>query len=101
MDGALLHEAETVFGEAAIREMRPSHDRAAGADDDQRADEAAMGAPSITRLNMTPRQRRRLWQHVTAIHDFWQSLSEIEPGSIARLAQLAAERQWEVIFLTK
>ena len=50
---------------------------------------------------MTPRQRRRLWQHVTEIPDFWQSLSEIEPGSIARLAQLAAERRWEVIFLTK
>jgi hypothetical protein len=78
MDGALLQEAETVFGAAAV-----------------------IGAPPTAKLNMTPRQERRLWRHVVAIHDFWQSLREIEPGSIARLAQLAAERRWEIIFLTK
>jgi len=101
MDGALLHEAQAVFGEAAVRGMRPSHEQVASGDDGQPDAEAGIGAPSIATLAMTPRQRRRLWQHVTAIHDFWQSLREIEPGSIARLAQLAAERQWEVIFLTK
>jgi len=81
--------------------MRPSHEHAASGDDGPPNDEATIATPSITKLDMTPRQRRRLWQHVTAIHDFWQSLREIEPGSIARLAQLAAERRWEVIFLTK
>jgi len=81
--------------------MRPSHEHAAGGDDGPPNDEATIATPSITKLDMTPRQRRRLWQHVTAIPDFWQSLREIEPGSIARLAQLAAERRWEVIFLTK
>ena len=31
---------------------------------------------------------------------FWESLNEIEPGIVARLAPLAAERRWEIIFLT-
>jgi deoxypyrimidine-specific 5' nucleotidase type C protein (NT5C) len=101
MDGALLHEAQTVFGDAAVRGMRPVPDRVANTDGGHPDAEAAIGAPSIAKLEMTPRQRRRLWQHVAAIPDFWQSLREIEPGSIARLAQLVAERQWEVIFLTK
>ena len=36
-----------------------------------------------------------------AIEDFWESLNEIEPGVISRLAGIAAERRWEIIFLTK
>jgi deoxypyrimidine-specific 5' nucleotidase type C protein (NT5C) len=101
MDGALLHEAQAIFGDDVVREMRPSRDGLATGDEGQPDAEAAIGAPSIAKLNMTPRQRRRLWEHVTTIHDFWQSLDEIEHGSIARLARLVAERQWEVIFLTK
>ena len=100
MDGALLQEAETLFGAAAVRQMGPPHERD-GDDDSDPADETVVAAPTIAKLNITPRQQRRLWRHVVAIHDFWQSLREIEPGSIARLAQLADERQWEIIFLTK
>ena len=50
---------------------------------------------------MTSRQQRKLWKHVEAIENFWESLAELEPGLIKRLAALAAERRWEVIFLTK
>jgi deoxypyrimidine-specific 5' nucleotidase type C protein (NT5C) len=100
MDGALLQEAETVFGAAAVRHMGPAHERD-GDDDGDPTDETVATAPSIATLNMTPRQQRRLWRHVVAIDDFWQSLREIEPGSIARLAKLADERRWEIIFLTK
>src|SRR5262249_43288260 len=42
-----------------------------------------------------------LWRHVQSIENFWQTLNELEPGVIPRLAALAAERRWEVIFLTK
>ena len=35
-----------------------------------------------------------------AVDNFWESLREIEPGMVARLAPLAAERRWEIIFLT-
>jgi hypothetical protein len=38
---------------------------------------------------------------VSSIDGFWESLEEIEPGTVARLAQLAAQRRWELIFLTR
>jgi hypothetical protein len=50
---------------------------------------------------MTLRQQRRLWRHVEAIENFWEGLSELEPGMVRRLSALASERRWEIIFLTK
>src|SRR5207253_11422257 len=50
---------------------------------------------------LTQRQQNRLWRHVEGIEDFWRSLKEIEPGMVARLATLATERRWEIIFLTR
>ena len=40
------------------------------------------------------------WSRVAAIENFWESLDEIEPGSVRQLASLASDRRWEVIFLT-
>ena len=77
MDAALGDEAERLFGEA------PSAD------------------PPRPRNRLTPRQERRLWERVESIENFWESLAEIEPGVVARLHALAAERRWEVVFLTK
>ena len=57
--------------------------------------------PPIVKLQMTARQERRLWRHVEAIENFWETLTEIEPGAVARLAAVATERKWEVLFLTK
>jgi hypothetical protein len=50
---------------------------------------------------MTPRQERALWRHVVTIENFWETLEETEPGVVARLAKQAADRRWEIIFLTK
>lgn len=36
-----------------------------------------------------------------AVPHFWETLDEIEPGSIKRLAAIAADQRWEVIFLTR
>jgi hypothetical protein len=33
--------------------------------------------------------------------DFWAGLDEREPRIVAHLAELAAERQWEILFLTR
>jgi uncharacterized protein len=57
-------------------------------------------APAVT-LNLSTRQQRRLWRHVQSIENFWESLPELEPGVVAALASMAAEKRWEVIFLTK
>jgi hypothetical protein len=32
--------------------------------------------------------------------NFWETLDEIEPGALARLAGLVRDRKWEIIFLT-
>jgi hypothetical protein len=49
---------------------------------------------------LPPRQQEQLWEALAAVPNFWETLSEIEPGVIGRLAALARERRWEVIFLT-
>ncbi len=41
------------------------------------------------------------WKHVGETENFWQSLEEIESGSVERLSQAAIDGHWEVIFLTK
>jgi len=51
-------------------------------------------------LALTRRQTEAVWRAVSGIEDFWETLDEHEPGSIARLAALADARRWEVIFLT-
>ena len=46
-------------------------------------------------------QQELLWRVVLASENFWEQLAEIEPGAVARLAAIASERQWEVIFLVR
>jgi hypothetical protein len=52
-------------------------------------------------LNLSERQQQRLWEQVRSIENFWCCLNELEPGIVRRLAMLATERRWEVIFLTR
>lgn len=61
------------------------------------AEGAPDNAPALLHLNMASRQERGLWRHVATIEDVRESLNEIEPGVISRLAQIAAERRWEII----
>jgi hypothetical protein len=55
-----------------------------------------VGAP----MPLTPEQSDAVWDHLIAIDNFWESLTEIESGAIARLAKLADDRHWEVLFIT-
>ena len=56
--------------------------------------------PTPTDLPLTSRQANAVWASLTATEDFWSTLDELEPGSIKRLAQLADERHWEILFIT-
>ncbi len=100
METALVREAETLFGPSI---SRPAAD--ASAPHASMADlvppEVAEDAPLQHELHLTSKQRRKLWAHVSGIEHFWESLDETEPGIVARLAALAAERRWEIIFLTR
>ena len=109
MESELLRQSEILFGEPMTRRLQeraadpgdaPARPPTAVADPPD-SSETAPDAPAIVQLNMTARQQRRLWQHVESIENFWEGLAELEPGVIRRLAALAADRRWEIIFLTK
>jgi hypothetical protein len=95
MDSALYNQAQVLFGEKLQRQQERAAARST------KAAGRADAPPPVTGLNLTPRQTGRLWRHVETIDNFWQSLREIEPGAVRRLGTIAAERRWEVIFLTK
>jgi hypothetical protein len=104
MESELVRQTEILFGEPTKPRPQESADvgdssGGAGAND-------ADGSPNpdivpVSQLNLTERQQRRLWQHVRSIENFWEGLAEIEPGAVKRLAGLAFDRRWEIIFLTK
>jgi hypothetical protein len=112
MESELVRQAEILFGEPMTRRRRaraaevndaaPAEQHTDPESDRQTASEtAADNAQPLLQLNMTSRQQRRLWRHVESIENFWENLREIEPGAVQRLADIATDRRWEVIFLTK
>lgn len=102
MEAELVRQAKLLFGESVTAPASPIAEVEAATDAAlEPATEPVESTPTVLKLRMTARQQRRLWNHVESIEDFWETLDEIEPGAIARIAALAAERRWEVIFLTK
>lgn len=101
MEGALVREAETLFGARPRRDQgrRASHDASSMAD--IVPSEVADSAPLQHELLLSDRERRALWRHVRSIEGFWESLDETEPGIVKKLAGLASSRRWEVMFLTR
>ena len=50
---------------------------------------------------LTARQQTRLWNRVAETRNFWETLAELEAGSIRRLQRLAHDLAWEVLFVTQ
>ena len=101
MSCVLRQEAERLFGAAAPRHNLPSP----ALDDTLPSGAGGHSAlpappPQVKELPLTSRQQSQLWQRVAQIENFWFSLPEQEPGIIARIAQTAAARRWEVLFIT-
>lgn len=104
LDGVLadLHQP---FVQAAIR-LFPELDASSIGSADVGAsppDEEAPRDPEpqqTTRVALSNRQADAVWKYLGAIENFWESLAEIESGAIAKLARLADDRGWEVIFIT-
>jgi hypothetical protein len=117
LESEMVRQTETLFGEHMAQRLRaratrptelglaasaPSPDRADdGPVQEVRAVDVASDTEPVARLRMTARQESRLWRQVESIDGFWESLREIEPGAVERLATLATDRRWEMIFLTK
>jgi len=69
-------------------------------DDAQPPDDDPEAPPPLLSVPVNRRQSEAIWRHLGGIENFWESLDEIESGAIARLASIADERRWEVIFIT-
>src|SRR6187455_80821 len=96
MDSALQREAVRLFGPDVSLRAVPGERLESAEDVEFQIGDAppasnrpvqAAGRP-LTRLEF-----RRLWQHVSAVENFWISLGEIEPGAVARLASLTARHR--------
>lgn len=97
LQGALAREARRLFPDidpGALPRSIAANAESAGAEGETES------APVFSMSALTQRQQRELWNAACARVNFWETLDEIEPGSLARLSQLARELRWEVIFLT-
>jgi hypothetical protein len=104
MESELQRQSEALFGAPAARRAQAAAESAETADPAAPSADPADAAPEsapVVQLDMTSRQQRRLWRHVATIENFWERLEELEPGVIQRLAGVAIDRRWEIIFLTK
>ena len=111
MEGALQREAEILFGEGVVlRAAGASHLEAPGpgsgiGDPGSEGSESAVNpesrVPNPGKRVITGRQLRQVWERVAKIENFWTTLREIEPGSVAKLAEMRKTRRFEVIFLTQ
>lgn len=103
MDAELVRQAELLFGEVVAAAPAEAQDGASPGHptDPQSQSRTPDHEVALARLQISTRQQRKLWEHIESINNFWETLKEIEAGSIRRLASLTAERGWEVIFLTK
>lgn len=108
MESALQREAERLYGPGvSLRGVKvpsvaePAEDQDSAGDPARVTSAAPTASTPQEKPGLTSRQMRRIWEHVLKVEDFWQSLSEIEPGSISRLAGLASKHGWEVLFLTQ
>jgi hypothetical protein len=89
MDTALWREACRIFGT-----QRTQPDQCGG------ENEVTASASAALRT-LSDHEFGKLWDHVRRLDNFWTTLAEIEPGAIGRLAGLAAQQRWDVIFLTQ
>ncbi|HEY7292576.1 MAG TPA: HAD family hydrolase [Vicinamibacterales bacterium] len=95
MTAALGMHADALFEQGTSRSPVADSD---GSEAEQNDEEAALRPATLA---LTSSQRRRLWNHVRGIQNFWETLSELETGCVARLAAVATDHHWEVIFLTR
>ena len=56
--------------------------------------------PTLQDLDLRPSELDALWTEVLRTKNFWTTLDETQPGVVARIADLAAELRWDVLFIT-
>src|SRR6476660_4236883 len=98
MHSALAREARRLFPDvdpAAVPNSTP-----ATGDPSEVSDTPREGESTLSIGQLTSRQQRELWKSVCDQENWWETLSEIEPGALARLYRLVRDRRWELMFVT-
>ena len=99
LQSALAREARRLFPgidpETLPRSVSPDAPAPDAGDADPPAEESLFSMSALS-----SRQQKELWAAACARENFWETLTEIEPGSLKRLSRIVRARKWEVIFLT-
>lgn len=106
MDGVLA-DLHTRFVQTALK-LFPELDRAAMAAPEvgasppasEPASEEAPVVDPTAGVAVSRRQAEAIWAQLGGIENFWHGLAEIESGIVRRLAAVADERRWDVLFIT-
>src|SRR5262245_16666174 len=69
MESELSLQANGLFGQT-----KSTHEAADGDSDQAVAEAANENASALIKLDLTPRQQRRLWKHIESIENFWLTL---------------------------
>src|SRR6187397_523199 len=72
-------------------------DPAGSTPDDERDGGSDDAPPRLPNVVLTRRQHAAVWHELSRRLDFWEGLSELEPGVIARLAGMAEARRWDIL----
>ena len=98
MQSALAREARRLFPDVKPQDLPASApsdgDAVAGAEPDAKPE------ADISIGHLSSRQQRELWRVVCDQENWWETLEEIEPGSLARLFRVVRDRKWELMFIT-
>src|ERR1041384_1639080 len=101
MGAALQGEAEQLFGPNVQLRPAGSDHLEPPANVEDVADDPTKVVSRTEKKVLSGRQLRQLWEHVAGIENFWTTLREIEPGSVARIAGMRNDHRLEVMFLTQ
>ena len=101
MEGALQREAEQLFGPNVLLRPAGSDHLEPPAHVEDVADDTTKVVLRTEKKVLSGRQMRQLWEHVAGIENFWTTLREIEPGSVARINAMRNDHRLEVMFLTQ
>jgi hypothetical protein len=55
---------------------------------------------AVAKRRASPDEAMTLERRLLSIENFWETLDELEPGAVARLAKLASQQRWDIVFLT-
>ena len=100
MQAALAREAKILFPDLDLSAVpsSPSPDETTPAE--AATEPTSQESTASSKLMLTSRQHQALWKAACARENFWETLAEIEPGSLKRLFELTRQRKWEVLFVT-